>query len=199
LILSQNQVHRTLNRLKARLDGNAFLLQYSFEKPLRSDLFSTDQLVQHAKALAERHEVDPMPGKDRLLPRLAENEAILLQANELLTEAAASNLRVAPASEWLLDNFYKIEDQIRMAKRHLPKDYSKELPHLLRGPLAGYPRIYDLARELIIHTDGQVDAESLKRIVDAYQTITLLNLGELWAVAIMLRLSLIENLRRISL
>jgi cyclic beta-1,2-glucan synthetase len=140
-----------------------------------------------------------MPGKDLLLPRLAENEAILLQANVLLTEAVASNLRIAPASEWLLDNFYKIEEQIRMAKRHLPKGYSKELPHILRGPLAGYPRIYDIARELILHTDGRVDAESLKHFVDAYQTITVLNLGELWAVAIMLRLALIENLRRISL
>jgi cyclic beta-1,2-glucan synthetase len=150
-------------------------------------------------ALAERHEVDSMPGKDLLLPRLAENEAILLHANKLLTEAVASNLRIALASEWLLDNFYKIEEQIRMAKRHLPKGYSKELPHMLRGPLAGYPRIYDLARELILHTDGRVDAESLKRFVDAYQTITVLNLGEVWAVAIMLRLALIENLRRISL
>ncbi len=140
-----------------------------------------------------------MAGKDLLLPRLAENEAILLQANELLTEAVASNLRIAPASEWLLDNFYRVEEQIRMAKRHLPKGYSKELPHMLRGPLAGYPRIYDLARELILHSDGRVDAESLKRFVDAYQTITVLNLGELWAVAIMLRLALIENLRRISL
>ena len=133
------------------------------------------------------------------MPRLAENEAILLQVNELLTEAVASNLRVAPASVWLLDNFYKIEEQIRTAKRHLPKGYSKELPHMLRGPLAGYPRIYDIAKELILHTDGRVDAESLKRFVDAYQTITVLNLGELWAVAIMLRLALIENLRRISL
>ena len=199
LIPNQNQVYRSLNRLKARLDSNAFPLQYSYEQPLRSELFSTDQMERHAKALAERHEVDPMPGKDLLLPRLAENEAILLQANELLTEAVASNLSIAPASEWLLDNFYKIEEQIRMSKRHLPKGYSKELPHMLKGPLAGYPRIYDLARELILHSDGRVDAESLKRFVDAYQTITVLKLGELWAVAIMLRLALIENLRRISL
>jgi cyclic beta-1,2-glucan synthetase len=199
LILSQNQVHRTINRIKARLDNNAFLSQYSSEQPLHSELFSTDQLVRHAKALAEHHEVDPIPGKDRLLPRLAENEEILLQAYELLTEAAASNLRIPPASVWLLDNFYKIEEQIRLAKRHLPKGYSKELPHMQRGPLAGYPRIYDLVRELILHTDGRVDAESLKSIVDAYQTITVLNLGELWAVAIMLRLALIENMRCISL
>ena len=199
MILSQNQVQRSINRLKARFDSNAFPHQYSYEQPLRSDLLSTDQLERHAKALAERHQVDLMPGKDLLLPRLAENEAILLKANELLTEAAASNQRIAPASEWLLDNFYKIEEQILMVKRHLPKGYSKELPHILRGPLAGYPRIYDLVRELILHSDGRADAESLKRFVDAYQMISVLNLGELWAVAIMLRLALIENLRRISL
>jgi hypothetical protein len=98
-----------------------------------------------------------------------------------------------------LDNFNKIEEQIRMSKRHLPKGYSKGLPHMLKGPLAGYPRIYDIARELILHTDGRVDKENLKRFVDAYQTITVLELGELWAVAIMLRLAIIENLRRISL
>jgi len=188
-----------LNRLKARRDSNGFLRQYSYEQPLRSELFSIDQLERHARALAERHEIDPIPGKDLLLPRLAENEEILLQANELLTEAVASNLRIAPASEWLLDNFYKIEEQIRIARRHLPKGYSKELPHLLKGPLAGYPRVYDLAKELVLHTDGRVDAESLKRFVDAYQTVSVLDLGELWAVAIMLRLALIENLRRISL
>jgi len=199
LILSQNQVQRTLNRLKVRLDSNAFLSQYCSEQPLRSELLSTDQLVRHAKALAERHVVDPMPGRDLLLPRLSENEVILRQANELLSEADASNLRISPASEWLLDNFYKIEEQIRMSQRHLPKDYSKELPHMLRGPLAGYPRIYDIAKELILHVDGQVDAESLRSFVDAYQSISVLNLGELWAVAIMLRLALIENLRRISL
>ncbi len=109
-----------------------------------------------------------MPGKDLLLPRLADNEAILLHVNELLTEAAASNLRILPASKWLLDKFHTIEDQIRMVKRHPPKGYSKELPHTLKGPLAGYPRIYDFAKELILHLDGSVDAENLKRFVDAY-------------------------------
>ena len=199
MILNQNKVQRILNRLKAGRESNGFLRKYSYEQPLRSELFSIDQLEQHARALAERHEIDPIPGEDLLLPRLAENEEILLQANELLTEAVASNLRIAPASEWLLDNFYKIEEQIHISRRHLPQGYSKELPHLLKGPLAGYPRVYDLANELVLHTDGRVDAESLKRFVDAYQTVSVLDLGELWAVAIMLRLALIENLRRISL
>ncbi len=164
-IINQNTVLENLNRLRALVDHDTFLSMNSYEQSPRSELFSNDQLERHAKALAERHEIDPISGKDLLLPRLAENEKILLQVYEQLREAMASNLRIASASELLFDNFYKIEEQVRMARQHLPKGYSKELPHLQRGPLAGYPRVYELARELILHTDGRVDSESLKRFV----------------------------------
>src|SRR5579863_608373 len=85
-----------------------------------------------------------------------------------------------------------------MAKRHLPKGYSRELPCLLNGPSARLPRVYDIALETISHGDGRVDPESLSRFVTAYQTTTALKLGELWAIPIMLRLALIENLRRVG-
>src|SRR5581483_5381165 len=100
--------------------------------------------------------------------------------------------------EWLLDNFYLIEEQIRTAKKHLPKGYSRELPRLARGPSAGLPRVYDIALETISHGDGRVDPEGLSRFIAAYQTVTPLKLGELWAIPIMLRLALIENLRRVG-
>lgn len=198
LIIS-NRFLKSLNHLRARVDRDAFLGKYSYEQPLRSEFFSNDQIQRHAKVLAKRHDVDLRPGKDLLLPRLSENEQILLQVYELLKDAVESNQWVAPASEWLLDNFFRIEEQIRISRQHLPKNYSKNLPHMLTGPLAGHPRIYDIASEFIQHIDGLVDVESLKHFIDAYQTVRVLNLGELWAVPIMLRLGLIENLRRISL
>ncbi len=105
---------------------------------------------------------------------------------------------MSPAGEWLLDNFYLIEEQIRTAKRHLPKGYSRELPRLVNGPSAGFPRVYDIALEIISHGDGRVDPENLSSFVAAYQTATVLKLGELWAIPIMLRLALIENLRRVA-
>jgi len=109
-----------------------------------------------------------------------------------------ANRQITPAGEWLLDNFYLIEEQIRTAKRHLPKGYSRELPRLAHGPSAGLPRVYDIALETIAHGDGRVDPESLRRFVASYQTVTALKLGELWAIPIMLRLALIENLRRVA-
>ena len=155
-------------------------------------------MKQHGRALAASHKVGSGRAPDQLLTRLAENEGILIEACNLLTAAVKANRRIAPAGEWLLDNFYLIEEQIRTAKRHLPKGYSRELPRLVNGPSAGLPRVYDIALETISHGDGRVDPESLSSFVAAYQTVTGLKLGELWAIPIMLRLALIENLRRVG-
>ncbi len=168
------------------------------EPPLRAELFSGEQLRRHAIALAGQHQLDPNPGPNRLLLRLADNEQVLIQAYDLVTGAEAEGRRIAPAGEWLLDNFYLIEQQIRLTRLHLPRTYSRELPRLSNGEAAGFPRVYDIALELIAHVDGRIDAENLIHFVTAYQSVTPLTLGELWAVPIMLRLGLIENLRRVS-
>ncbi|UHD19009.1 cyclic beta 1-2 glucan synthetase [Thiocapsa bogorovii] len=168
------------------------------ESPLRSELFSAVQMEQHGKDLAASHRLMPGHPPDRLLVRLTDNEQVLVGVCRLLMVAVTENRRIAPAGEWLLDNFYLIEEQIQTAKRHLPKGYSRELPRLRNGPLTGLPRAYDLALEIIAHGDGRVDPENLSRFVAAYQTVTVLRLGELWAIPIMLRLALIENLRRVA-
>ncbi len=168
------------------------------EPPLRAELFSRDQMKVHGRVLAESHKLGSGPPSERLLTRLAENEKVLIGARHLLTEAVLANFRIDPAGEWLLDNFYLIEEQIRMARRHLPKGYSRELPRLRDAPLAGLPRVYDIALEIIAHGDGRVDPENLSSFVAAYQAVTILKIGELWAIPIMLRLALIENLRRVA-
>jgi cellobiose phosphorylase len=169
------------------------------EPPLRSELFSADQMALHGKVLAASHRLAAGRAPDQLLPRLAENENALVEVSRRLTEAAAEKRRIVPAGEWLLDNFYLIEEQIRTAKRHLPKGYSLELPRLVNGPSAGLPRVYAIALEAVAHGDGRVDIESLSRFVAAYQANSVLALGELWAIPIMLRLAVIENLRRVGL
>jgi cyclic beta-1,2-glucan synthetase len=172
--------------------------RFGDESPLRSELFSASQMEQHGKTLAAAHTLGAGHTPEQLLTRLGENESILHEVRDLLTEAVKGNRRITPAGEWLLDNFYLIEEQIRTAKRHLPKGYSRGLPRLKKGPSARLPRVYDIALEVISHGDGRVDPETLSGFVAAYQTITVLKLGELWAIPIMLRLALIENLRRVA-
>ncbi len=169
----------------------------AIEPPLRSELLSLDQLVRHAKALAKGHRIFTKRGSNRLLARLDQNEKNLRSFNRE-TQAVDQSRRVTHAAEWLLDNFYLIEEQIQMARRHLPQSYSKELPRLLDGASANLPRVYDIVLELISHVDAQIDDEPLSAFVAAYQTVAPLKLGELWAIPIMLRLGLIENLHRVT-
>jgi len=168
------------------------------EPPLRSELFSADQMEQYGRKLAASHKLSSEQHPDQLLKRLSENETVLADDLHLLTTAVKEGRRITPAEEWLVDNFYLIEEQIRLAKRHLPKNYSQQLPRLGNGRSAGLPRVYDIALEIISHGDGRVDPDSLSRFIVAYQTVQYLKLGELWAIPIMLRLALIENLRRIA-
>ena len=155
-------------------------------------------MAAHGKHLASRHVLSTKSGPDKLLARLSENTVVISETCHELTAAIKAGRQITPASEWLLDNFYLIEEQIRTARRHLPKDYSKELPRLSNEDAEGTPRVYQLALEIISHGDGWVDPESLTRFVDAYQDGATLKLGELWAIPIMLRLALIENLRRVA-
>ncbi len=166
---------------------------------LRSELFSIEQLKRHAVTLAGQHKVDSDPGPDKLLPRLADNERVLLAAYDVVTGVATPGHRINPAEAWLLDNFYLIEQQINLARRHLPRGYSRQLPRLTAGTNNGFPRIYDLALELISHMDGRVDSDNTQQFLAAYQTIAPLKLGELWAFPIMLKLALLDNLRRVAL
>jgi len=167
--------------------------------PLRAEIFTVEQLEQHARVLAKRHILISKEPSEQLLKRLAENDSILLEVHTILTENVKQESRITPAGEWLLDNFYLIEEQIYTAKKHLPKGYSKGLPQLAKGALAGLPRVYDIAVEIISHSDGHVNLNSLQKFATAYQEINFLKLGELWAIPIMLRLALLENLRRLSI
>jgi len=89
--------------------------------------------------------------KERPLSTIAPDKTVqeaIRILNELNIGAQAkTGYDVSPAGEWLLDNFHLVEEQIRTAKRHLPKGYSRELPRLASGHGAGLPRAYVLASE----------------------------------------------------
>jgi cellobiose phosphorylase len=188
-----------LLRMRSYFQGESVLKKtYKEEQPLRSELFSAWQMQKHGTKVAASHRVMSGKNSDKLLKRLDKNEDVLLQVRDLLVEALRDKLPLTPASEWLLDNFYLIEEQISIGRKHLPKGYSQNLPHLLTGASAGFPRVYDIALEIISHSDGRVDLINLSSFINAYQKQSNLTLGELWAIPIMLRLALIENLRRVA-
>lgn len=197
--MTNNPIQDFLSNIGIPFLGDNLMRKYENEKsPLRAELFTITQLEQYATSLATTHAISSGPSPDLLIKRLHENEEILMEVRNLLIESAKENSAISPAGEWLLDNFYLIEEQIRIGKKHFPKGYSETLPRLAKGPLAGFPRVYNIALEIISHSDGRVDLANLYSFVSAYQKVAILNLGELWAIPIMLRLALIENLRRLA-
>ena len=92
-----------------------------------------------------------------------------------------------------------VQEHIGEVRESLPRGYYRELPELAGGPLAGYPRVYELAITLISHSEGRVDLNNVSDFVAAFQQVAPLTIGELWAVPAMLRLGLIENVRRMAL
>ena len=167
------------------------------EQPLRGELFNLELLAQYAQKLATRQSVIQGGGNGFLLEKLNFNDAVLREFNQLILTIKRPR-NITPATEWLVDNFYLIEEHIQLARRHYSKKYSKELPCIEKGPSKGLPRVYDLALELILHTDAELDSELLLAFFEAYQKESVLKIGELWAIPIMLRIALIDNLYRIA-
>ena len=168
-------------------------------EPIRAELFSVERLEEHARSLAAAQTVTPKAKKGHpLASRLADNGAILLNAYRLIAGALDEGRPITPAAEWLVDNYYLVERQIREIRSALPSGYYRQLPKLADGPFHGYPRVFGLAWAFVAHTDSHFDSEMLCRFVRAYQEVQPLTIGELWAVAITLRIVLVENLRRLA-
>ncbi|MGH9819051.1 MAG: hypothetical protein ACRD43_02680, partial [Pyrinomonadaceae bacterium] len=169
------------------------------DEPIRSELYSVERLEQFAATLADEHRSVDQPKRfQKLRPRLEDNGEVLIGAYYSLTNAIRDEHAVSPAAEWLVDNFHIVEEQLREIREDLPVAYYRELPKLKKGEFAGYPRIYAVAMAIIAHTDSRLEAEALERFLKAYQAVTPLTIGELWAIAITLRIALVENLRRFA-
>ena len=167
------------------------------EEPIRAELFSIERLEQHAESLAAAQPVTTRPKTGRrLAARLRENGRVLLDAYRAIAGAIREERAITPAAEWLVDNFHVVEEQIREVRDDLPRGFYRQLPKLADGPLEGYPRVFGIAWAFVAHTDSRFDPQMLGKFVQAYQRVQPLTIGELWAVAITLRIVLVENLRR---
>lgn len=167
------------------------------DTPIREELFSVERLEQHAESLARAQAIASGRVKvPSLTRRLRSNAASLLETHLMIAKAVDQGRSITPAAEWLVDNYHIIEAQIREIEADLPPGYYRLLPKLASGPFAGYPCVFGLSWAFIAHTDSHFEPKALLRFVTAYQRVQPLTIGELWAVAITIRIVLVENLRR---
>ncbi len=168
--------------------------------PLREEVFSVEGLEQYATELAQQLTVYPTRKKGRSLnPILKKHAKDLESTYKVLIDAIRDKHAISPAAEWLVDNYHIIEEQLRDIRLHLPPHYYNGLPKLSSGPLKDYPRIYAIALSFLAHTDCRLNTEALRRFVAAFQKVSPLSIGELWALSISLRVALIDFLKPIAM
>jgi cyclic beta-1,2-glucan synthetase len=187
-----------MNMFLARMNGK-LAAPWDNENPITGEIFGPERFAEHARSLAKAQRV---AAKDApvysVVKRLEDNANALQEVFRQLCASVGKGRSLTPAAEWLIDNFHLVEQHVRHTRLDLPAGFYRQLPKLAEGPLAGHPRIFGLLWAYVAHTDSNFDPGTLTHSVNAYQAVDPLTIGELWATPIALRLSLIENLRRIS-
>jgi cyclic beta-1,2-glucan synthetase len=173
----------------------------STTRPLWEERPSIQRLSENAAYLASSILVsrETQPRGQSFLRRLREVESALEWANASLTMSGEMHQAFALSAEWLLDNAYLIREQVTDLRRSLPQKYYGALPLIANGPEAGLPRVYRLASQMVSETGGALEPEIVRKFLVAFQAITPLDIGELWALPLMLRLQLLECLRALAI
>ena len=185
------RVSRLFDPLTSSPDGGS--------EPIRDLIFSLERLEGYAAELSGQHALMPDPRRGRgLSARLRDNARVLLSSNRAILNALRGGRSVTHAAEWLVDNFYVVDEQLRQIVEDLPSGFYRSLPKLAGGDFAKYPRVFALAWAFVAHSDSRFDQDALMRFIAAYQRTQTLEIGELWALPITLRIVLVENLRRLA-
>jgi cyclic beta-1,2-glucan synthetase len=129
-----------------------------------------------------------------LLENPKRHETLLNSAQQHYSHIADKELTVSYAGEWLLDNFYIVQQSLRQVIEDIPDRFYDKLPKLAAPPFENLPRIYVIAREIALWSVNPFTLEEVKLFIHAYQKITALTMGELWALPAFLRLVNLENL-----
>ena len=159
---------------------------------------SKEELKKHALEIANYSTKGNSNCRKKLIKSLDKSYKKILDGHEYIDKTLKEKKEVTPASEWLLDNLYLIEKEYKHIKYNMPKSYYKDLPVIDRGIMKGYPRIYHIAVEIVSHINSKIDESIIEEVIGAYQTNTILTSGELWALPIMLRIALIQNISKIT-
>jgi cyclic beta-1,2-glucan synthetase len=169
------------------------------EQPIRYDYFQEERLRGLGIELASgRIPAFPGLGDDPFHARVAENAERILAVYLDTNAAQARGESITPAAQWLLDNNYLVEETFVQIRRDLPKAFFRELPAVKLASGVSVPRTLLLAWAYVAHTDSTVSPDTLRALVEGYQSVEPLRIGEIWALPSFVRFVLTENLRRLA-
>ena len=165
---------------------------------IKGTILDNYQLKNYMEKIASSHEIKE--NTERLtypIPRLKDNFKFIEKTYQILNEHLKLKIDIHSAGEWLLDNFYIIEEIYKTILSDMNLKKYKNFPGILNGLYKGFSRDYVLASEIIAYTDNKINDEILSLTISAYQKRKLLSMEEIWNLWIFLGLALIENIRNI--
>ena len=161
-------------------------------------ILGQNELEDYLEKMASSHSLKNSSNKNTYpIPRLKENFEIITQVYNLLNEHIKLKIPIHPAGEWILDNYYVIEEAVKSIKLELTLKKYTEFVGIDNGADSGFARIYVLASEIINYSDNKIDGKILNSCLKAYQKKKTLNMEEIWSIPIFLKIVLIENIREV--
>jgi cyclic beta-1,2-glucan synthetase len=165
---------------------------------IKGALLDQYQLENYLEKIASDHILKDNSNKETYpIPRLEENFKFITKTYELLNTHLKMGINTHPAGEWLLDNYYVIEETVKTIKKELPLKKYKNFVSLATEPYKGFARIYVVACEIVAYTEGKIDSENLQNLLIAYQRKKTLNMEEIWNISIFLQIAIIETIRNV--
>lgn len=161
-------------------------------------ILDEEQLKAHMEKIAIQHTLKAKSNKNTYpVPQMLENYTTIKNVYNLLNEHIKLGINIHPAGEWILDNFYIIEETVRQIEKEMTLKKYTNFIGIQNGKYMGFARIYVLASEIVAYTDNKIDGENLKKYLQAYQTKKTLNMEEIWNIGIFLQISIIQNIAEI--
>lgn len=156
------------------------------------------QLEKYMEKIATSHDVELTSSIATYpIPRLKDNYRFIEKTYNLLNKHIKMGINLYPAGEWLLDNFYIIEETFKTVCKEMTIAKYKKLPVITTGMYKGFSRIYVVASEIVAYTDNKINDEILNLAISAYQRRKTLSMEEIWNLWIFLEIAIIENIRNI--
>ncbi len=161
-------------------------------------ILTSRELEEHLEKVSATHSLKSKTNKSTYpIPRLIENYGAIKETYNILNEHVKLGISIHPAGEWILDNFYIIEEAVKSIEQELKIKKYKNFVGIRNGQYEGFARVYVLAAEIVNFTDNKIDTENLERYLSAYQTKKTLNMDEIWNIGLFLQIAIIENIRQI--